>query len=350
MTAPAAPGQCWRLVRASDSARSDGLSRTAGLLRPSDERRVAPLASTLAVLERIVEGPRCPAGSEHARAAARRLQGHLERLRLPARLLCSAIDASGRVVAGALAMPGPGRTAQVLSSRPADAVEQAATADVIAAVVEGLRPIEASVSQALLDAEIDDPATDRHAAAYRAAGFQSLAALDYLARRMPRRGEVGAPHLPQGVTLQPWRRGDPVLSRVLESTYVDTLDCPGLCGLRRTDDILEGHLAGARYVPELWSILHLEGAPVGAILLSVSHGGDEIDLVYLGLAPTARGRGLGRLLLEHGLHQVAGRRQSRVVLAVDRANAPAARLYERAGFVCTCSRLAMIRPCATARE
>ena len=68
-----------------------------------------------------------------------------------------------------------------------------------------------------------------------------------------------------------------------------------------------------------------------------------MELVYLGLAPGARGRGLGRQLLRHGLGLLHERRERSVTLAVDSRNTPALSLYESEGFRPAVQRAALIR-------
>ncbi|MFO0874475.1 MAG: GNAT family N-acetyltransferase [Phycisphaerales bacterium] len=239
----------------------------------------------------------------------------------------------------------------------------------VAAATGGLVPEEASVAQALLEpldgaagatagpsngaattaglvAALDEDRSEQalHVRAFLAAGFAPLAVLDTMVHVVTRRdAHPAAARDAARATIRPWTRGDPVLVRVLEASYEATRDCPGLCGLRRTEDIIAGHLASGRYEPSLWSILHVNGVPSGALLLGASHAGDGLDLIYLGLAAAVRGRGYGALLVEHAVRHAAARREPRVCLAVDRANTPAVRLYERFGFRATTSRLAMIR-------
>ena len=91
---------------------------------------------------------------------------------------------------------------------------------------------------------------------------------------------------------------DDTLGSILDASYEETLDCPGLCGLRRTQDIILGHKSSGRHDPDGWLLAKIDGVFAGAILLNHSREHNDIELVYLGLAPPVRGRGLGRLLLE----------------------------------------------------
>jgi len=59
---------------------------------------------------------------------------------------------------------------------------------------------------------------------------------------------------------------------------------------------------------------------------------DEAEILSVAIAPARRGRGLSRPLLDFHLRTLAGRAVRAVFLEVDEHNAPARRLYARAGF------------------
>jgi [ribosomal protein S18]-alanine N-acetyltransferase len=61
-------------------------------------------------------------------------------------------------------------------------------------------------------------------------------------------------------------------------------------------------------------------------------GADEAEILSIAIDATYRGRGLSRDLLLTHLGHLAGRGVRRVFLEVEENNAPARRLYERAGF------------------
>jgi len=85
------------------------------------------------------------------------------------------------------------------------------------------------------------------------------------------------------------------------------------------------------------------GAPLGVLLLARAPRTNALELVYLGLAPAARGRGLGDLAMRHALAVVAREGAGQLSLAVDANNAPALKLYYRHGLKRMTSRIAMIR-------
>jgi ribosomal-protein-alanine N-acetyltransferase len=59
---------------------------------------------------------------------------------------------------------------------------------------------------------------------------------------------------------------------------------------------------------------------------------DELQLLAIGVLAEARGRGIGSALIEHVLGSTRAAGGRRVILEVASSNAPARRLYERAGF------------------
>jgi ribosomal protein S18 acetylase RimI-like enzyme len=77
-------------------------------------------------------------------------------------------------------------------------------------------------------------------------------------------------------------------------------------------------------------ILEQDGIAAGKAVLDTT--GTDWRLVDLALLPALRGRGLGAALLA-ALQARAAAHGARIGLAVLRTNAPALRLYQRAGFV-----------------
>jgi mycothiol synthase len=134
-----------------------------------------------------------------------------------------------------------------------------------------------------------------------------------------------------------WRPFDASIAEefhtVLQATYTGSLDMPELEGTRGLEDILAGHQAAGLFVPERWRLGRVPGEPEAAavLLLTQAPGRDAWEVIYLGLTPPARGRGLGRAVIRHALELARG--QAPVLeLAVDLRNTPAVRLYSDTGF------------------
>ena len=68
-----------------------------------------------------------------------------------------------------------------------------------------------------------------------------------------------------------------------------------------------------------------------------------MELVYFGLVPLARGKGLGELLMQHTLHTAVAANARQLTLAVDARNTRALSLYHRHGLRQVCSRIALMR-------
>jgi len=248
------------------------------------------------------------------------------------------------LLASVLAAPSPGRTATLFITSPrADADVSIVSALVDHAARHG-RELDVTLVQALVE-----PGRPRDLAAFERGGMRLIAQLRSLERPRPRRGEIEVPPLPAGVTLETWR--DDLSAETigaLDRSYVDTLDCPGLTGLRRGEDILAGHRASGRFDPSMWTVARAAGGPragrlVATCFLNPHPAAGSIELVYLGIDPDFRGKGLGRALLARALDAASRRSERRVSLAVDEANTPALSLYARFGFRGDTVRDALVR-------
>ena len=204
------------------------------------------------------------------------------------------------------------------------------------------RRADVALAQALVE-----PAERLEQEALVHGGLLRLANLTYMERPVPDRNEFPEEPLPRDVRLERYRpEHRETLERLLVETYEDTLDCPGLAGLRAPADVVEGHIHSGIFRPQWWTIARRGDEAVGVALFNGSAGSSSIELVYLGLVPSARGAGLGGLLLRHGLRMIAGSRERNVVLAVDESNDPALGIYENHGFHRTIRRVAMVRSLA----
>jgi ribosomal protein S18 acetylase RimI-like enzyme len=130
---------------------------------------------------------------------------------------------------------------------------------------------------------------------------------------------------------------------LIESTYIDTLDCINLDGVRTTSDTIAGYRMTGQYRPEWWLIARQGDVDVGCLIMADHEVNDQCELVYMGIVPQARGHGLGRQLVKHALWLAASRERERLVLAVDRRNWPARDIYTQCGFQTWATRSIMIK-------
>jgi mycothiol synthase len=183
---------------------------------------------------------------------------------------------------------------------------------------------------------------------YLGRSFRQMAELLYLQADVRR--TLPAPALPEGFD---WITYSPATHATFASTivqsYRDSLDCPGLNGLRDIEDVIAGHKAsGSEFDPSWWFVLRERGQPAAVLLLARTAAHGTAELVYLGLVPPARGRGLADVLMRQALHTVgASGVASTIALAVDASNAPALRLYHRHGMRRIGSKVALMRQLQT---
>ena len=240
------------------------------------------------------------------------------------------------VLASALIVPSAGHTAMLFVS-PISAANGNLQSELVRAACTGQGSADLRLIQCLLD-----PSQRSEQQSLIEAGFESLATLVYMHRRGLKPQESARLN-DQDLTILTWsesRRG--LFAEVILASYQETLDCPGLLGLRPIDDVINGHQATGIFNPKTWFAFYRGDEPVGVMLLSeIAHRG-AFELVYLGLAPSFRGAGLASRILQFGLDVAHDCGATNMLLAVDEQNTPALRLYRKHGFQPTGRKAALI--------
>jgi ribosomal-protein-alanine N-acetyltransferase len=90
-------------------------------------------------------------------------------------------------------------------------------------------------------------------------------------------------------------------------------------------------------------VAEVEGAEVLGYA-GLDHGGDVADVMTIAVAPSARGRGLGRRLLDELETRARAGRAASVMLEVRADNAAAIGLYDRAGYTVVSTRRSYYQP------
>lgn len=271
----------------------------------------------------------------------------------------------GRPRQTALAVPGVGRTAMLFLSPTTRRAQVGPAAELTRAAIARPPVCGLPVVQALLS-----PEETLKAQALEHGGMTRLAELMYLHRpagdNIIERPDLADPAAPAGLIRPRPKPADPDdpeslsgeawtpdhdadFAQLIEASYEHTRDCPGLRGLRDIKDVIDGHRATGVFHPGLWTLWSDRRGPVAALLMAeAAPSGAQpagsppgAELVYLGVAPRGRGRGLGAALLRYGI-AAAAPFGGAVSLAVDRDNPAARRLYRRAGFAPTAHRVAWI--------
>ncbi len=255
----------------------------------------------------------------------------------------------GTPLTGCACLESPGRTAMLfISEARATTATREATTELIRHVIAETNGRNLSLLQCLL--KVND---SENAAVLSDCGFHDLAELLYLEWHAdPARPVSGTepqranqPGEFEWVTYGQHSHAD--FADTIAASYIESLDCPGLLGLRDIEDVIEGHKAAGRFDPDLWFLARMRGENTGCILFVANPIREAFELAYLGVRPEYRRCGIGRLLVQRGLGETTARGCSVMTVAVDANNAPALKLYTDLGFRVTTSRRAFILPLRT---
>jgi ribosomal protein S18 acetylase RimI-like enzyme len=96
---------------------------------------------------------------------------------------------------------------------------------------------------------------------------------------------------------------------------------------------LESHRLSGGFDPARWKIYRHDGVDAGLLLMNDHPDQNAWEVVYLGVVPSCRGLGVGRTMLQAGLSEAKLAGRDSVLLAVDRRNRYARKLYDDLGFV-----------------
>ena len=273
----------------------------------------------------------------HQRAGAEEIDAFTQSLRVRGiDIFNTRIAARGdRLTYALLPAVLPGRTLMLISGSPAERASHADAALLIKSVTDEYLASDLSMMQVLVD-----PEDAISLANYAGCGFVRMAELIYL--EGPTR--LATYEFPAGVTLESYSAElHEDFALAIRSSYEETLDCPALNGVRTIKDIMAGHRAAGEYNPNNWLLLRDAGVPAGVMILSKTPDSFVMEVVYVGLAPRARGRGLGIRLMLLAITRAYEARCQRLMVAVDAQNTPALNMYFRAGMQRIGSRMAMVR-------
>jgi mycothiol synthase len=239
------------------------------------------------------------------------------------------------IVWTSLPIISPGRTALLFT--PAERWDALAAGELVEAASIWAADLGVHLLQLLLD-----PQLSAAREVFAEHQFRFIAELRYLQAHV--RSREAFPRLPAGMAWELYSQAaHERFAAAIAASYEDSLDCPGLAGLRSIEDIIAGHKAGGEFDSRYWYLLRLNAQPAAVVLLNRLTGGDAAELTYLGVVPEARRQGMGRLLVLQALAGAAAMGARTITLAVDAANGPALRMYHRHGFRQVSSKIALMR-------
>lgn len=250
-----------------------------------------------------------------------------------------ATDQSQQIITAALPIVSPGRTVQLMlpTAAPATAGQPQALDKLIQRLCCHYRNQGIILAQGLVD-----PDNKRLIECLSCCSFSKVAELIYLRHSSPQTYQrYQLPPGLQAIHYSPQNHN--LFAATVLASYENTLDCPAMDGIRPIDDVLAGHKAVGPFDPQLWTLLMDGQQAVGVALISRLYDGNAGELVYIGLPAPARGRGLGHVLLQYALGQLARAGMKQMLLAVDSINTPALRLYEHHQFDTFGQKLVLMR-------
>lgn len=246
-----------------------------------------------------------------------------------------------------LAVPSSGKTAIILLGEPfGPDLGHAERVSCIQAACGYLGVLPDN--QVRLAQTLPEPRQTWAVQAFADAGFMKVGDLAYMRRGVEPPDHPAKQDWPEGITVRNVRGIGPndedhkLVIEALDRSYLETLDCPELCGIRDTADVLESHRCTGDWHPRLWWLVFKHGQPHGCVLFNRVPEQDSVELVYLGLSPEIRGQGLGLKLMELGLENAVRTDATQVTCAVDLRNIPARKLYAKLGFNEFGRRVAMV--------
>ncbi len=253
---------------------------------------------------------------------------------------------AGRPVGAMLSTAAPGSVGLVWPPQVREVDGRAPIEDaLVGASLAWMTQSGVKLAQALLSgAEVDlGPVLERN-------GFRHITRLLFLLRTL----DNLPPDAPGSLTFQPFPSVDAsVFAATMRRTYRGTLDCPEVEGVRTMEEILAGYRSQDGHDPARWWLVKGVGSlfspgtdeptasggrakkdsrPLGVLLTNRIPEEPAWEILYVGVVPEARGRGLGRLLIQFVLAEAKSAGMEAIKLAVDRRNEPALRLYKRLEF------------------
>ncbi len=154
-----------------------------------------------------------------------------------------------------------GATTTCIPTPPKSQADVQRIGDLILNGLEEVQCKNSKLAQAIMD--VDDALLTQ---AFQHAGFEKLAILMY----MERITSAKVPHCDNGNVLFVPSQDvtEDEIRDILQETYIGSLDCPKIHGLRTIEDIIQGHRGQGNSDSQLWTIATIENSPSGILILS----------------------------------------------------------------------------------
>ncbi|PQO43345.1 GNAT family N-acetyltransferase [Blastopirellula marina] len=244
-----------------------------------------------------------------------------------------------RIVGAVWGTEQPGRFATMWPARIIPSESPAVAKLLMQTAAQYIGGLDISLAQALIP--VDGSSEQR---LLEDAGFENVTCLEYL---FVQAGQARAELAKSGLTGTAYRQTEDAAADLI-ATYPGTLDCPEFDGVRPIQDVIAGYRDTGAFELSLWQRLEFEGQPAGVMILAPTPDYQHLEVVYLGLRPEMRNRGLGKAAVQLAMEEAKRRGIDRLLLAVDQRNEPAIRTYSACGFLGYETRRLMVRKVADA--
>ncbi len=188
--------------------------------------------------------------------------------------------------------------------------------------------------------DVDDPQPP-----FAHAAYEKIAQLDYLSAAVPEAPPKQAAHsqlaahsqqAASALIARPCDPRDPQQQQrmiaIVAATFEATQDCPALNRFRGPQDVVAAYLDSPALDPHGWRIFEFEQTDVACLITTPYQSSATLELTYMGVTPSGRGRGWGQRLLHEAFAIARASQLGDVILAVDQNNRPALNVYQQAGF------------------
>lgn len=243
--------------------------------------------------------------------------------------------AGNETVGATLAVIQPGRTALVYQPRLQGNAPLETRQLLLAAREQFLQTNHIRLAQEVLPLDATDDAT-----AAQGDGFNICVELLYLTAdqtSFPTSSPIGV------LEFEPYQSSEKArLADLLTRSYIGTLDCPEINGVRSAIETLDGYATSSDNNPPLWGTLRHQSEDVGCLIMS-RHADASAELVYVGLIPEARGRGWSHPAIAWAKWLARQAECCLISVAVDERNTPARKVYAVTGFTQFDARRVMLR-------
>ena len=174
---------------------------------------------------------------------------------------------------------------------------------------------------------------------YREVGYDKVVSLELLVR--PISSDEAAPDVPPVKPVCHFRytaKHHARFAKTLAACYEESEDCLAANRQSEPEKSLADYRDTAFFDPALWFLFQSGNTDFGCLLMTHDTSEALLEIVYLGLSPSFRGRGFGHWAAAMAISEAKRLHCRQLTVAVDTQNTAARGLYAHWGFWCFASK------------